>query len=232
MHAAGGKNWDTLSAEEQQEKVVGLSQLLSKYELGQVKPMLLEQIVLPLKSGAVQRQQALMVEGSVGFDKSENVKNLEKEAYSSVLSGLNPRTAGISIDAKRGAGDPYLTIEGVTEINTGKEVSLNHKPGQVFLIDFWATWCPPCQAPMAHNQHMLEQNGAKWGDNVRIIGISIDQTAEAVVKHVDAKGWKSVEHFHKAGSSADDDYGVQGVPHVVLIDTNGKIAYAGHPASR
>ena len=52
------------------------------------------------------------------------------------------------------------------------------------LIDFWATWCPPCQAPMAHNQEMLEHHAERWGDRVRIIGISIDKSPEAVVKHV------------------------------------------------
>lgn len=51
------------------------------------------------------------------------------------------------------------------------------------------------------------------------------------MKHVNAKGWKAVEHFHRAGSSCDNDYGVQGVPHVALIDTHGKIAFIGHPAS-
>lgn len=85
---------------------------------------------------------------------------------------------------------------------------------------------------MAHNQEMLAHHGARWGDKVRIIGISIDQTVEAVTKHVKAKGWEKVEHFHRAGSSADEDYGVQGVPHVVLIDGHGKVAYIGHPASR
>lgn len=77
---------------------------------------------------------------------------------------------------------------------------------------------------------MLEHHGARWGDKVCIIGISIDQGAEAVVKHVEAKKWKSVEHFHRAGSSCSEDYGVQGVPHVVLVDTAGKIAFVGHPA--
>jgi hypothetical protein len=84
---------------------------------------------------------------------------------------------------------------------------------------------------MAHNQEMLEHHGATWGDKVRIIGISIDQTAAAVVKHVNTKGWTKVEHFHRAGSSASEDYGVSGVPHVVLVDGEGKIAFVGHPAS-
>ena len=51
-----------------------------------------------------------------------------------------------------------------------------------------------------------------------------------MVKHVKANKWEKVEHFHRAGSSCSEDYGVQGVPHVVLVDIEGKIAYIGHPA--
>ena len=78
---------------------------------------------------------------------------------------------------------------------------------------------------------MLEHHAEKWGDKVRIIGISIDNTAEAVVKHVDEKGWEKVEHYHRASSKCSNDYGVQGVPHVALVDTNGKLAFIGHPMS-
>jgi hypothetical protein len=77
-----------------------------------------------------------------------------------------------------------------------------------------------------------EENKTKWGDKVRIIGYSIDQTKEAVKKHVDAKGWGAVEHYHKGKSNGDSIYEVQGVPHVMLIDKEGVIAFKGHPANR
>jgi len=79
---------------------------------------------------------------------------------------------------------------------------------------------------------MLEEHGKEWGDKVRIIGLSIDKTKDVLEKHVQEKGWKSVEHYHRAESTCSKDYGVNGVPHVMLIDTDGKIAFKGHPASR
>jgi len=87
---------------------------------------------------------------------------------------------------------------------------------------------------MAHNQEMLEKNKEKWGDKVRIVGLSIDQDIAKLKSHVDAKGWTTVEHYHSRNgqNSADKDYGVQGVPHCLLVDTNGVIVFVGHPASR
>jgi len=87
---------------------------------------------------------------------------------------------------------------------------------------------------MAHNQKMLEDNKETWGDKVRLIGLSIDQSAEKVKSHVEAKGWNLVEHYHVRNGKcvADKEFGVQGVPHVALVDTKGNIVFVGHPASR
>jgi len=100
------------------------------------------------------------------------------------------------------------------------------------LIDFWATWCPPCQTPMQHNVDMLAKRGEEWKDKARIIGLSIDQTKDAVNKHVADKKWESVEHFHRSESDCSKVYSVNGVPHVMLVDKEGKIAFKGHPANR
>jgi len=125
-------------------------------------------------------------------------------------------------------------IENQTAIRTEDNVNVEHKEGQVILLDFWATWCPPCQAPMAHNQEMLEKRGADWGENVRLIGLSIDQDKAKLVAHIDAKKWDKVEHYwsRNGTSTADKIYGVQGVPHCLLIDTHGKVVFVGHPSNR
>ena len=65
-------------------------------------------------------------------------------------------------------------INNQTPLGSDDMVDVTHTSGQVILLDFWATWCPPCQGPMAHNQEMLQKRGAEWGDRVRIIGLSID----------------------------------------------------------
>lgn len=54
----------------------------------------------------------------------------------------------ISIAAVVKAGDPYLPITNVVTLDDATPVTIEHNTGEVLLIDFWATWCPPCQKPM------------------------------------------------------------------------------------
>lgn len=117
-------------------------------------------------------------------------------------------------------------------IDKDEKCSIVHNKGDVIMVDFWATWCPPCQKPMAHNQEMLEKRAADWGGKVRIIGVSIDNTKDAMKSHVEDKKWGSVEHYHRHESKCSATYGVQGVPHVMLIDTEGRMVFVGHPATR
>jgi len=136
------------------------------------------------------------------------------------------------VNAQPGLGDTYLAVEDVEPIDSGDKVKIEHKEGEVVLIDFWATWCPPCQAPMQHNVDMIKSNGDKWGKDVRIVGISIDREKAKLQNHVKSKGWDNVEHYYRSGSNCSEVYGVRGVPHVMLLDKSGRIVYKGHPASR
>ena len=80
---------------------------------------------------------------------------------------------------------------------------------------------------------MLEHKGAEWGDKVKIVGLSIDGEKAKLKSHVETKGWNKVDHYFIGGADkCKKDYGISGVPHVLLVDTNGKIVFKGHPASR
>lgn len=85
---------------------------------------------------------------------------------------------------------------------------------------------------MAHNIDMLKKREGVWDKTVRIVGLSIDQTMDAVTTHVKEKGWEKVEHWHRDKSDCSKVYSVQGVPHVMLLDKQGKIVFKGHPATR
>ena len=81
---------------------------------------------------------------------------------------------------------------------------------------------------------MLEKRGADWGDRVRLIGLGVNYDSNMLVSHIEDKKWTKVEHYHVRNGkcTADNEYGVQGVPHVLLVDTEGTIVFMGHPSSR
>jgi len=79
---------------------------------------------------------------------------------------------------------------------------------------------------------MLTENADKWGDKVKIIGLSIDGAADTVKNHITNKGWTKPIHYWRSKSDCSDVYQVKGVPHVLIVDKTGKIVFKGHPANR
>lgn len=101
------------------------------------------------------------------------------------------------------------------------EVSLTGKPA---IVEFWATWCPPCRQSIPH----LNEVYAKFKDRgLVIVGITNEERSI-----VDSFMKKLPMHYTVARDASGGlarQFGVRGIPHAMIVDKTGKIVWEGHP---
>ncbi|MCY3739661.1 MAG: redoxin domain-containing protein [Candidatus Poribacteria bacterium] len=101
----------------------------------------------------------------------------------------------------------------------GEPLSLSQYRGQVVLLDFWATWCPPCIAEMPN----VKRTYAKYkNQKFEIIGISLDQSTAPLEAYIASEGlmWRQ---YWDSGSRISSMYNVRAIPSTFLIDGAGII---------
>ena len=104
----------------------------------------------------------------------------------------------------------------------GKKVSLADLKGKVTVVEFWATWCPPCRKSIPH----LNKLHKKYKDKgVVIIGLS-NEKSDTVKKFVKKQNMK---YIVGAGSKSGGTYGVSGIPTAFIIGADGTLLWKGHP---
>ena len=114
------------------------------------------------------------------------------------------------------------------------KMKLSDLRGKVVVLDFWAAWCGPCQEPMADLQKLRQAHPA-WGDKVALVPLSIDDTLAIAREHVNKRGWTNTFNVWAGDggcrSAPAKAFRVSVVPTTYIIDTQGRIVQAGHPAA-
>jgi peroxiredoxin len=104
----------------------------------------------------------------------------------------------------------------------GKNISLASFRGKYVLVDFWASWCPPCRGENPNIVRAFQQYKNK---NFTVLGVSLDKKKEPWIQAIkdDQLNWTQISDLKFWGSKAVDIFKFEGIPFNILVDPKGKI---------
>ena len=124
-------------------------------------------------------------------------------------------------------GDKAPNLTGDVWIN-GKAVNPAKPDGKTtYVVEFWATWCPPCKRSIPQLNKLFEQYKDK---HVVIIGVTSEaqETVRPFIEKMDMKYLVAIDTNRTFSETYMD--GVPGIPHAFIIDTNGMVVWSGQSA--
>ncbi len=148
---------------------------------------------------------------------------LERVAWIGILAFIGFRVwpqaaAALGVGGTDGEKAPEVQVTTLS----GRDVALSDLRGQVVLVNFWATWCPPCRLEMPGFQSVYE----KYGDRgFTILGLSQDQGATGTVQSFLSE--RGITYPVAMGTAAAERAfgGVSALPTSILIDRRGRVRY-------
>ena len=126
--------------------------------------------------------------------------------------------------ASSGNPAPPLNLEKLLQAPVDAVASWDALKGKVVVLEFWATWCGPCIEAVPHLNELADEFKEK---DVQFIAITDEKESvvQPFLKRKATRAWVGLD----TDRSMFDDYGVSGIPHTVVVGTNGVIAWVTYP---
>lgn len=195
------KQFDILLAEHQGEKTDAVARILF------MKAMLYSQVL----QNTVKANE-LMQQLKSEFQGTHLVAALEQQ------EAMEASAKTIQDSLAVGAKFPDFSEKDVD----GKTLSIADHKGKVVLIDFWATWCPPCRAEIPNVVATYKKYHDQGFD---IIGVSLDQDREKLLGYTKQNDMTWPQFFDGQGwqNKLAVKYGIESIPATYLLDGHGVI---------
>ncbi|WP_110113313.1 TlpA disulfide reductase family protein [Bacillus sp. CGMCC 1.16541] len=104
----------------------------------------------------------------------------------------------------------------------GNDVNLSDYQGKKVILNFWATWCPPCKAEMPEMQKFYDQ----YSDDVEILAVNLtssERTVDAVDQFLKERGFTFPVLLDEQEEVSSKQYKILTIPTTYFIDESGVI---------
>jgi peroxiredoxin len=140
-----------------------------------------------------------------------------------LVAGLVLALAACSADSEgvgeSGAGEPAPDFS-LERLDGGGRVSLAELRGKTVILDFWATWCPPCEFQVPGLNALFEAH--REAGDIRLFGVSVDTGGPEVIG-----AWVEEKQVRYPILLGDEDlarrFGAMGFPTLVVIGPDGSV---------
>lgn len=124
---------------------------------------------------------------------------------------------------KEGAAAPAWSLEDMN----GERVSSDKFRGRVVVLDFWASWCVPCRQEFEVLTKWWEKERASGLlDGVEFLAVNVGESAELVAQFM-ASNSVPFRIVRDEDSSVAKSFGVTGLPTLIMLDRDGRVAWVG-----
>lgn len=135
----------------------------------------------------------------------------------SVSGGMIAPVESVGIQPGESAPDFEL------ETLDGEVIRLSELKGEKVMLNFWASWCPPCREEMPEMQEFHD----KYKDEINVIAINYNEKDEKVAEFLEEYGYTFPSPLDRDGAIGKA-YGVLTLPTTYFIGTDGKIQEPRH----
>jgi cytochrome c biogenesis protein CcmG/thiol:disulfide interchange protein DsbE len=134
------------------------------------------------------------------------------------FSAINPKPQPQPTNdtsARVGKTSPTFTLDSLdgTKVNVGQ-------PGRITVINFWATWCPPCLEEMPELEEFAQKNQQK----INFYAVNLKESNEKVSDYMDKNKYTMSVLLDKDGFAAKQ-FQITAIPTTIIVDKNGIIKH-------
>ena len=105
---------------------------------------------------------------------------------------------------------------------SGKKTDLAKQKGKIFIVHFWATWCPPCVEEIPALSRFWDKYRTR--EDVELYAISVDKDWKTIDDFM-AKNPSTIPLFHDPGAATAKRFGTTQYPETYIINDKGRVLF-------